>query len=260
MRETGEYAVYRVKDNESRDKLWFYLDNNIVQPEYIVEFDYVVDNKFQNNVSDFGDCVALLESNSDEFISPKNSGTYLKDINEIYNRLVEEVSNYQFENIEEDSHPNLEIQAIDLDRMDIGSIKIMLANYFKYCFSRSEAFYELNPNALLQPTEDFDFRKLKIENAGSLRYANLSNLKIRDLSFLKQLSNLETLVLSSNAITKLADLEACPALKSIDLSHNEINQLHGLSTLKDLIYLDLSHNEITSMESLRLLELNTHLR
>jgi hypothetical protein len=41
----------------------------------------------------------------------------------------------------------------------------MLANYFKYCFSREEAFYELNPNALLQPTEDFDFKKLKIENA-----------------------------------------------------------------------------------------------
>jgi len=96
VRESGEYAVYRVKDNESRDKLWFYLDNNIVQPEYIVEFDYVVESKFQNNVGDFGDCVGLLESNSDEFISPKNSVTYVKDINEIYNRLVEEVSNYQF--------------------------------------------------------------------------------------------------------------------------------------------------------------------
>ncbi len=104
--------------------------------------------------------------------------------------------------------------------MDISAIKVMLANYFKYCFSRSEAFYELNPNALLQPTEDFDFRKLKIDNAAALRYANLSNLKIRDLSFLKQLTSLETLVLSSNAITKLTDLEACPALKNLDVSHN----------------------------------------
>ena len=85
-------------------------------------------------------------------------------------------------------------------------------------------------------------------------------MKIRDLSFLKQLGNLDTLVLSNNAITKLSDLEACPLLKSLDLSHNEINQLHGLAALKELTYLDLSHNEITSIDSLRLLELNIRLR
>lgn len=152
IKDNGEYAVYRMKSNESRHKMWFYLDNNIVQPEYIVEFDYVVDNPLQNHVADFGDCAALLQNVADEFISPKNISTYSKDINEIYNQLVQEVNNYQFENIEEDGHPNLEIQAIDLDRIDIGSIKIMLANYFKYCFSRSDSYYELNPNSLQQPS------------------------------------------------------------------------------------------------------------
>jgi hypothetical protein len=61
--------------------MWFVLDNNLVLPEYLVEFDYVLDNINQNKVSDFGDSIALLETNDDEFISPKNINTYLKDIN-----------------------------------------------------------------------------------------------------------------------------------------------------------------------------------
>lgn len=58
--------------------------------------------------------------------------------------LVEEISGYQFESIEEKNTINLEIQALDLDRLDIGSLKVMLINYFKYCLSRSSLYYELN--------------------------------------------------------------------------------------------------------------------
>lgn len=47
----------------------------------------------------------------DEFISAKNINNYQKELNTIYNTLVEEISAYQFESIEEKNSTNLEIQA-----------------------------------------------------------------------------------------------------------------------------------------------------
>ena len=100
-------------------------------------------------MADFGDTVALLEVKEDEFITAKNIGNHQKDINNFYNALVEENSSYQFESIDDKNHLNLEIQAVDLDRFDLGSLKITLINYFKYCVSRSN-LYQLNENLLFQ--------------------------------------------------------------------------------------------------------------
>lgn len=123
------------------------MDNNLVLPEYLVEFDYIQESESQNKVSDFGDQIGILDNPEDEFISPKNFHIYKAELSNIYNTLCDEISNYQFENIEDTKHPNLEIKAQDLDRADISLIKITLLNYFKYCLSRS-FLYELNPNLL----------------------------------------------------------------------------------------------------------------
>ena len=103
----GHYAVKRSLESQSREKMWFVMDNNLVIPQYLVEYDYVLDNPNQNKVADFGQTVALLQTNDDEFISAKNITTFLKDMNNIYNALVEEISSYQFESIDEKNNPNL---------------------------------------------------------------------------------------------------------------------------------------------------------
>lgn len=109
----GYYAVCRslektsIQDNSRLHKMWFVMDNNLVIPEYLVEYDYILKNPNQNRVADFNDTIALLETNDDEFISAKNINTFEKDINNIYNTLVEEISSYQFESIEEKNNPNL---------------------------------------------------------------------------------------------------------------------------------------------------------
>jgi hypothetical protein len=56
----GHYAVRRSLESEGREKMWFVMDNNLVIPEYLVEYDYVLDNPNQNKVADFGDTVGLL--------------------------------------------------------------------------------------------------------------------------------------------------------------------------------------------------------
>lgn len=183
--------------------MWFVMDHNLVIPEYLVEYEYILKNPNQNRVADFNDSIALLETNDDEFISPKNITTYEKDLNNIYNTLVDEVSSYQFESIDEKNNPNLEIQAIDLDRFDIGTLKVMLINYFKYCLSRSNLYYELNENLLFEGSEEFDIKKLNIEDPSALQFANLSNLKIKSLSLITSFTNLEVLVISYNRLTSL---------------------------------------------------------
>lgn len=84
----GHYAVRRGLQNEAREKMWFVMDNNLVIPQYLVQYDYILDNPNQNKVADFGDTVGLLETKDDEFISAKNITTYQKDLNNIYNALV----------------------------------------------------------------------------------------------------------------------------------------------------------------------------
>jgi len=54
------------------------MDNNLVIPEYLVEYDYILKDSNQNKVADFWEAVALLESMDDEFISAKNISNYQK--------------------------------------------------------------------------------------------------------------------------------------------------------------------------------------
>lgn len=198
--------------------------------------------------------MALLESVDDEFISPRNIANYQKELNTIYNTLVEEISAYQFESIEEKNSTNLEIQANELDRFDIGSLKVTLINYFKYCLSRSNAYYELNENLMFEGNEEFDIQKLNIQDPSVLKFANLSNLKIKELSFMPSFTNVEVLVLSYNNLLNLLELEDLDQVRKLDVSHNKITSLCGLSSLP-LEHLDLSHNQISSTDSLDILEI-----
>jgi len=57
---------------------------------------------------------------------------------------------------------------------------------------------------LFEGKDDFDIKKLNIEDPSILQYANLSNLKIKDLSFIGTFKNIEVLVLSFNSLTGLS--------------------------------------------------------
>jgi hypothetical protein len=41
----GVQSVFRTKENDSKQRLWFVFDNALVLPEYLVEFEYVTNNK-----------------------------------------------------------------------------------------------------------------------------------------------------------------------------------------------------------------------
>ena len=50
-----ESTVFRVKESDAKHKLWYVMDNNLVLPEYLVEFAYVQQSENQNKIADFGD-------------------------------------------------------------------------------------------------------------------------------------------------------------------------------------------------------------
>ena len=36
-----------MKDNDSKHKIWFVMDSNLILPEYFVEFDYLMNTNFK---------------------------------------------------------------------------------------------------------------------------------------------------------------------------------------------------------------------
>lgn len=74
----------------------------------------------------------------------------------------------------------------------------MLINYFKYCLSRSGLYYDLNENLLFQGAEEFDIKRLNIQDPSVLQFANLSNLKLKSMPFISSFVNLEVLIISYN--------------------------------------------------------------
>ena len=107
---------------------------------------------------------------------------------------------------------------------------------------------------MFEGTEEFDIKKLNIEDPSVLQFANLSNLKIKNLCFIDTFKNLEVLVISYNQLSNLVELESLTNIKKLDASHNKITTLAGLSNLK-LEHLDISHNSLSNEESLNILQL-----
>jgi hypothetical protein len=42
-------SVFRTKENDPKQRLWFVFDNALVLPEYLVEFDYVSNKGAMND-------------------------------------------------------------------------------------------------------------------------------------------------------------------------------------------------------------------
>ena len=124
-------------------------------------------------------------------------------------------------------------------------MKIGLVNYFKYCINRPNLYYQLNENLMFEGKDEFDIKKMNIEDPSILQFANLSNLKIKTLNFIAPFKNLEVLVLSYNQLSSLSELEELSNVKKLDVGHNRISSLSGLSSLP-LEQLDLTHNALTS--------------
>jgi Leucine-rich repeat (LRR) protein len=93
-----------------------------------------------------------------------------------------------------------------------------------------------------------------LEELSDLQSLSLHINKISKISALKYLKNLEELTLSFNKIERISGLENLKNLKKLDLKHNRIREISGLKGLKKIEYLNLPYNSIEKIEGLKELE------
>ncbi|MCX6578770.1 MAG: GTP-binding protein [Candidatus Aminicenantes bacterium] len=86
-----------------------------------------------------------------------------------------------------------------------------------------------------------------LDKTGQVQGVNLDNREIKDISFLRSLSGLTHLYLSSNQITDLMPLMALSNLTELYLSNNQIADLTPLRELKHLTTLDVHKNLIREL-------------
>ena len=72
--------------------------------------------------------------------------------------------------------------------------------------------------------------------------------KLRSLTGLVSLPQLQEFKCIRNELTTLAGIENCPNLTKLDLSHNKLTSLAGLEHLQQLSEFDCDHNELSSLD------------
>ncbi len=81
-------------------------------------------------------------------------------------------------------------------------------------------------------------------------FPNLS-FEIGDLSGVKDLHRIETLVVINSGLTKVTDLKKMTNIKALFLYENNIKRLNGIEKLKNLVEIHFHENPITSLEPLK---------
>jgi len=89
-----------------------------------------------------------------------------------------------------------------------------------------------------------------------LKFLNLSNNQIEEISCLDNFQNLFSLNLANNNLEKISGLETAPRIGMLNLEKNNISKIEGLEKLTGLRHLYLSYNDISKIEGL---EKNTRL-
>src|SRR5690554_5970839 len=86
-----------------------------------------------------------------------------------------------------------------------------------------------------------------------ISYLNASGYGIDKIKELEQFTNLETLILSNNALdsSSISSLQRLTNLRYLDLEWNQIEQITPLRNLTNLNYLDISNNKIKDFTPLK---------
>ena len=124
-------SVFRTKENDQKQRMWFVLDNALVLPEYLVEFEYMTTltppPKVGTSSSVEGlkrplDSVELLNEDCNKLLAAVNSAQKVLE-NTYIRHAQREASRLQ----------NLSLTALDLDRSDMGCLKKTIVNFMKSC-------------------------------------------------------------------------------------------------------------------------------
>lgn len=89
-----------------------------------------------------------------------------------------------------------------------------------------------------------------LEKATGLRYLDLSNNTIRNISALASMQSLQKVYLQNNALTDLSSLSAIKTITHLNVSGNALSTLTPICGISELVWLDASNNQLTRLEQI----------
>lgn len=89
-----------------------------------------------------------------------------------------------------------------------------------------------------------------LEKATSLRYLDLSNNTIRNISALASMTALQEVYLQSNALTDLSSLSAIKTIMRLNVSGNALTSVTPICGIRGLIWLDASNNQLNNLDKI----------
>ena len=222
----GVQSVFRTKENDQKQRMWFVLDNALVLPEYLVEFEYVTSLQPPSAKPAAGsalsgqtptakpvDSVDVLNDDCNKLLAAVNSAQRVLE-NTYIRHAQREASRLQ----------NLSLTALDLDRSDMGCLKKTLVGFMRSCHIEEL----MNNQFQFLDDETTNSAQLAIENSmppdipirskideindhmlacvsrehdfSLIVYLNLFSNRIKKIKALDKLVNLNTLILSFNEI------------------------------------------------------------
>ena len=107
-------------------------------------------------------------------------------------------------------------------------------------------------NRELQPLAELQWNSVGyIIKANSIIGLSLYEYSVKDISLLKDLTNLTQLNLSGNGLTDISALKNLKNLTQLHLWNNQLTDISALKNLTNLTHLDLSHSQITDISALK---------
>lgn len=112
-------------------------------------------------------------------------------------------------------------------------------------------FPDANLDASLRAALGIPTASIRVADLESLTVLDAAEASISNLAGLEFASNLQTLILESNAITDLSPLQGLFFLRELNLRDNQIEDIAALSPLFRLELIDLGINNVTDISPLR---------
>lgn len=89
-----------------------------------------------------------------------------------------------------------------------------------------------------------------LEKATTLRYLDLSNNTIRNISPLASMTSLQEVYLQNNALTDLSSLSAIKTIMRLNVSGNALSTVTPVCGITGLVWLDASNNQLISLDKI----------
>lgn len=208
-------SIYRTKEGDAKQRMWFVLDNALALPEYLVEFDYITNPKSVAENKRFSDANVLNDECNSLFEGVSRSQKVLEN-----RSFASSKDNHKLQAVS--------LTAQDLDRSDMGCLKRPLHSFLNLCHIQEliENKYEF--------VEDEKTGQIAIENSMPpeipfrTQIDSITKWTITNVSRENELQNIVYLNLFNNKVKKIENLIGLVNLQTLILSFNEIDEINGL--------------------------------